>query len=147
PPLLEELGLASAIEWYVEGFASRSNMEVKLQIPPKLRRLDESIELALFRVLQECLTNIHRHSGSKTAIVKVEADEHQVKLEVIDQGKGIAQPLLGTKFTAPNRLGVGINGMRERLKGLDGRLEIHSTNLGTTARAVIPLRPGASVSL
>ena len=147
PPLLEELGLASAIEWYVEGFASRSNMEVKLQIPPKLRRLDESIELALFRVLQECLTNIHRHSGSRTAIVKVEADEHQVKLEVIDQGKGIAQPLLDTKFTAPNRLGVGINGMRERLKGLDGRLEIHSTDLGTTARAVIPLRPGASVSL
>jgi PAS domain S-box-containing protein len=146
PPLLEELGLASAIQWYVEGFASRSSMEVKLELPPKLRRLDESIELALFRVLQECLTNVHRHSGSKTATVKLEADEHQVRLEVIDQGKGILQPLLETRFTAANRLGVGINGMHERLKGLNGSLEIHSTNLGTTTRAVIPLQPGAAAS-
>ncbi|MGB7024875.1 MAG: histidine kinase, partial [Candidatus Acidiferrales bacterium] len=141
PPLLEELGLASAIEWYVEGFALRSNMEVQLQIPPKLRRLEEPVELALFRVLQECLTNIHRHSGSKTAVVTVEADEQQVKLEVSDQGRGILEPLLETRFTAPKRLGVGINGMRERLKGLNGTLEIHSTNLGTTARAIIPLQP------
>ncbi|HEV2314903.1 MAG TPA: sensor histidine kinase [Candidatus Acidoferrales bacterium] len=144
PPLLEELGLVSAIEWYVEGFALRSNMEVQLELPPKLRRLDEPIELALFRVLQECLTNVHRHSGSKTAIVKVEADEHQVKLEVSDQGKGILQPLLETRFIARKRLGVGINGMRERLKGLDGTLEIHSTNLGTTTRAIIPLRHEAA---
>ena len=146
PPLLEELGLASAIKWYVEGFALRSNMKVQLQIPPKLRRFDEAIELALFRVLQECLTNVHRHSGSKTAIVKVEADERHVKLEVSDQGKGILQPMLETRFIAPNRLGVGINGMRERLKGLDGALEIQSTNLGTTARAIIPLPRGVSVS-
>src|SRR6185437_16129572 len=119
PPMLEELGLASAIEWYVEGFALRSNMEVQLELPPKLRRLDEPIELALFRVLQECLTNVHRHSGSKTAVVKVETDEQQVKLEVSDQGRGILEPLLESRFVAPKRLGVGINGMRERLKGLD----------------------------
>lgn len=143
PPLLEELGLASAIEWYVEGFASRSDIEVKLQIPPKLPRLDEPIELALFRVLQECLTNIHRHSGSKTAIVKVETDEHRVNLEVIDEGKGIPKPVLDTQFVPSKRLGVGINGMRERLKGLGGTLEIQSTNLGTTARAAIPLRADA----
>ena len=146
PPLLEELGLASAIEWYVEGFASRSQMEVKLEIPPKLRRLEEPIELALFRVLQECLTNIHRHSGSKTAVVKVETDEHQVKLEVIDQGRGILEPLLESRFIAPKRLGVGINGMQERLKGLNGTFEIHSTNQGTTARAIIPLRHEAADS-
>jgi signal transduction histidine kinase len=146
PPLLEELGLASAIEWYVEGFASRSDVEVKLQIPPKLKRLDEPIELALFRVLQECLTNIHRHSGSKTAIVKVEADEHRVNLEVIDRGRGIPKPLLETRFAASKRLGVGINGMRERLKDLGGTLEIHSTNLGTTARAIIPLRQPAAAT-
>src|SRR5579859_4444771 len=142
PPLLEELGLASAIKWYVEGFALRSSMDVELQLPPKLRRFDEATELALFRVLQECLTNVHRHSGSKTAIVKVEADEHQVKLEVIDQGKGILEPMLESRFIVPKRLGVGINGMRERLKGLNGTLEIHSTNLGTAARAVIPLQRG-----
>lgn len=145
PPLLEELGLASAIEWYVEGFALRSDMEVQLELPPKLRRLDEPIELALFRVLQECLTNIHRHSGSKTAVVKVEADEQQVRLEVVDHGKGILQPLLESRFVARKRLGVGINGMRERLKGLNGTLEIHSTNLGTTARAIIPLGAGGGV--
>ena len=146
PPLLEELGLASAIEWYVEGFASRSNMEVRLELPPKLRRLDQPIELALFRVLQECLTNIYRHSGSKTAIVKVEADEEQVRLEVIDHGKGILQPMIEGRFVAPKRLGVGINGMRERLKGLNGTLEIQSTNLGTTARAAIPLQPEAIIA-
>ena len=78
--------------------------------------------------------------------MKVEADEQQVKLEVIDHGRGILQPMLETRFAAPKRLGVGINGMRERLKGLDGTLEIHSTNAGTAARAIIPLSTGVVVS-
>lgn len=141
PPLLEELGLASAIEWYVEGFASRSKIAVDLQMPSGFKRLDSSVELPLFRVLQECLTNIHRHSESKTATVKVEADEHKVSLEISDQGKGME-----TRDSRPNggkRLGVGISGMRERLKDLGGTLEIHSTNQGTTVRAAIPLRADA----
>ena len=141
PPLLEELGLASAIQWYVEGFASRSKIEVDLQMSPGFKRLDSSVELPLFRVLQECLTNIHRHSESKTATVKVEADEHKVSLEVADRGKGIAQR--DATLNVGKRMGVGISGMRERLNDLGGTLEIHSTNQGTTVRAAIPLRADA----
>ena len=137
PPLLEELGLASAIEWYVEGFASRSKIAVDLQMPSGFKRLDSSVELPLFRVLQECLTNIHRHSGSKTATVRVEADEHKVSLEVSDQGNGIAQG--DSKLNGGKRVGVGISGMRERLNDLGGTLEIESTDRGTTVRAKIPL--------
>lgn len=141
PPLLEELGLASAIEWYVEGFASRSKIEVDLQMPPHFKRLHSSVELPLFRVLQECLTNIHRHSESKTAAVKVEADERKVILEISDQGKGI--PKRDSVLNAHKPLGVGISGMRERLKDLGGTLEIHSTNQGTIVRAEIPVRGDA----
>ncbi|MGH9730317.1 MAG: PAS domain S-box protein, partial [Candidatus Acidiferrales bacterium] len=141
PPLLEELGLASAVEWYVEGFVSRSKIEVNLQMPAHFKRLDSSVELPLFRVLQECLTNIHRHSESKTATVKVEVDEDRVSLEVGDQGKGIAKG--GAKVNGGRRLGVGISGMRERLKDLGGTLEIHSTHQGTTVRAEIPVRGDA----
>ncbi|MGB7022544.1 MAG: PAS domain S-box protein [Candidatus Acidiferrales bacterium] len=141
PPLLEELGLASAIEWYVEGFASRSKIKVDLQMPPNFKRLEPSIELPLFRVLQECLTNIHRHSESKTAAVKVEVDEHKVSLEVSDQGKGMAKR--DAMLNVGKRMGVGISGMRERLNDLGGTLEIHSTNQGTTVRAAIPLRADA----
>ena len=137
PPLLEELGLASAIEWYVEGFASRSKIAVNLQMPRKLKRLEPSVELPLFRVLQECLTNIHRHSESKTATVKVEADEHKVSLEVSDQGKGMGKR--DSKTNGGKRFGVGISGMRERLSDLGGTLEIESTDRGTTVLAAIPL--------
>ena len=144
PPLLEELGLASAIEWYVGGFASRSGIAVNLQMPPRLKRLDSSVELPLFRVLQECLTNIHRHSESKTATVKVEADDGKVSLEVSDQGKGMGKG--DSKLSGGKRLGVGISGMRERLNDLGGTLEIHSTNQGTVVRAAIPLRADARVA-
>jgi len=130
PPLLEEFGLASAIRFYVEEFALRSEIDVNLEMPPNFKRLDSSVELPLFRVLQECLTNIHRHSESKTATVKVEADERKVSLEVSDQGKG---------FAKGDRSGVGISGMRERLNDLGGTLEIESTDRGTTVRAAIPL--------
>ncbi len=146
PPLLEELGLASAIEWYVEGFAARSRVKVELQIPQKLKRLDEPVELALFRVLQECLTNIHRHSGSDWAMVQVKADSRQVSLEICDRGKGIAKPSYDSPSAPRKRLGVGINGMRERLKDLGGTLEINSTDHGTTARATIPLLSQASAT-
>ncbi|MGH9781923.1 MAG: histidine kinase, partial [Candidatus Acidiferrales bacterium] len=146
PPLLEELGLASAIEWYVEGFGSRSNVQVKLEMTRGLKRLGPSIELPLFRVLQECLTNIHRHSESKTATVKVEADEHGVSLEISDQGKGMALPPRDSKPGTGNRTGVGISGMRERLHDLGGSLKIQSTNQGTTVRAEIPLRGEASAA-
>lgn len=139
PPLLDEMGLASAARWYVEGFASRSEMKVELEIPPQLGRLDKAIELALFRVLQECLTNIHRHSGSKTATVRIDADSRQASLEVSDRGKGIAKRTLELWSGAGARLGVGISGMRERMKDLGGTLEISSSEQGTTVKAVIPV--------
>jgi len=144
PPLIEELGLTSAISWYVEGFAKRGEVQINLQMPLKLKRLGDDVELALFRVLQECLTNIHRHSGSKTATVKVEVDDHRASLEVSDQGSGIPKAALDSRKAGPRRAGIGISGMRERMKDLGGTLEIDSSASGTTVRAIIPLRMNAA---
>ena len=146
PPLIEELGLTSAISWYVEGFAKRGEVQINLQMPPKLKRAGDDVELALFRVLQECLTNIHRHSGSKTATVKVEVDDHRAILEVIDQGAGIPKATLDSRKAGLKRPGIGISGMRERLKDLGGTLEIDSSEQGTTVRAEIPLRMNAAAA-
>lgn len=136
PPLLEELGLASAAQWYADGFAARSGIEVQIDIPKEMNRLGTDVELVLFRILQESLTNIHRHSGSKTATIRIGADSQQVWLEVQDQGRcsGDAPP----EF----RPGVGITGMRERVKDLSGTLEISSDQGGTRVRAVLPLADG-----
>ena len=134
PPLLDELGLSSAVRWYVEGFADRSGIQVATEMPEELDRLGGDIELVLFRVLQESLTNVHRHSGSKTATVKLGKDSHQAWLEVQDQGH---REVSSGSF----RPGVGISGMRERVRDLGGTLEITSDRSGTHIRAVIPL-PG-----
>jgi PAS domain S-box-containing protein len=131
PPLLEEAGLASAIDWYVEGFAARSGIRAKLEITEPLGLLGQDIELALFRVLQESLTNVHRHSGSNTVAIRLDADSRQVRLEIEDQGKGGANGLA--------RPGVGIVGMRERVENLAGELEISSKESGTCVRVVLPL--------
>jgi PAS domain S-box-containing protein len=132
PPLLDELGLGSAVRWYVEGFASRSGIQVATEMPEELERLRDDVELVLFRVLQESLTNVHRHSGSKTASVKLQTDSHQAWLEVQDQGHREVS-------SEPFRPGVGITGMRERVRDLGGTLEITSDRSGTHVRAVIPL--------
>ena len=134
PPLLEELGLASAARWFVEGFAERSGINTDLRIPEDLSRLGDEVEIVLFRVLQESLTNIYRHSGSKTAIVEIARDSQQVWLEVRDQGNGAGQP-----SQEPFRPGMGITGMRERVNDIGGALEIASDHTGTRVRAVIPL--------
>lgn len=146
PPLLEDLGLASAVNWYITGFAERSGIEVSSKVN-ELPRFDHSVELTLFRILQECLTNIHRHSGSKTASVALAADAQSVSLEIRDQGKGIPQEILRGWSRNTHRAGVGINGMRERLNDLGGALEITSDNRGTAVRACIPLRAAAASSL
>jgi PAS domain S-box-containing protein len=135
PPLLEELGLASAAQWYVQGFAARSRIQVEMDIPKHLDRLGDSVELVLFRILQEALTNIHRHSGSKTASVRIGADSQQAWLDVQDQGKGSANGDGAGEF----RPGIGITGMRERVKDLSGTLEIRSDQNGTHVKAVLPL--------
>lgn len=144
PPLLEELGLASAVNWYVEGFAERSGVSVDVRVPPQMARLDATSELTLFRALQECLTNIHRHSGSKTASVRIEAKGDQLTLEVRDEGKGIERETLGNWLRKGKGVGVGISGMRERVRDLGGTLEIESSSAGTTVRATIPLRERAA---
>ncbi len=140
PPLLEELGLASVANWYAEGFAARSNVAVILDVSPNLGRLDKAVELTLFRVLQECLTNIHRHSGSKTAHIKITADSQHATLRVTDEGKGIPQRTLERWTVAGPQTGVGISGMRERLKDLGGTLEITAGAKGTTVQASVPIR-------
>ncbi len=111
------------------------------KFPRGVARFDPSAELALFRTLQECLTNIHRHSGSKTAAIKIEADDDRLALEVRDQGKGIEPETLGEWFGNKRRTGVGISGMRERMKDLGGTLEIQSSSAGTVVRATIPGAP------
>ena len=136
PPLLEELGLASAAQWYVQGFAARSGIQVEMDIPEHLDRLGNDVELVLFRILQEALTNIHRHSGSKTASVRIGADSQQVWLNVQDQGKGVSN---GDGASGEFRPGIGITGMRERVKDLSGTLEIRPDQSGTRVKVVLPL--------
>ncbi len=136
PPLLDELGLGSAVRSYVEGFAGRSGIRVEIEVPRDLRRLGNAVELVLFRVLQESLTNIHRHSGSKTATIRIGADARQAWLEVQDQGKPKGDNGVPS---GQFRQGVGITGMRARVAELGGVLEITSDQSGTRVRAVLPL--------
>jgi PAS domain S-box-containing protein len=144
PPLLEIAGLASALRWYVDGFSERSSIKVDLDIPEDFVRLPEDLELAIFRVVQECLTNIHRHSGSATAAIKIQQQGSFLTIRVEDYGKGIPaqkqRELIGS-----GRGGVGFGGMRERLRQLGGSLEIQSNGNGTVIIATLNsdmLQPG-----
>ncbi len=137
PPLLDEAGLASALRWYVEGFAERSKIEVDLEIPSDLGRLSQEFETALFRIVQECLTNIHRHADSSTATIRVFRLGDEIVVEVKDQGKGI--PLeKQMKMAVMGEAGVGIRGMRERVRQLGGNVLIESNDDGTTVMASLP---------
>ncbi|HEY2461613.1 MAG TPA: response regulator [Candidatus Acidoferrum sp.] len=141
PPLLDECGLASAIRWYAEGFEKRSGIQLEVSIPTGVTRLPIDSETALFRVVQESLTNVHRYSGSTSAEIRMSVVSDQVQLEVIDHGKGIeagAEPL---PLEGSNSLGVGIPGMRERLHQLGGRLEVDFGKEGTRVVAILPVRP------
>ncbi len=140
PPMLEEMGLRTAIPWYLEGFSKRSGIEVALDMPPNVVRLPRDVELAMFRVLQEGLTNVHRHSGSTTAHVRVLVEDGEVILEVKDNGKGIPEDVLSSNSRLPGALGVGLRGMNERLRQLGGKLQVHSNGGGTTLRAFVRCR-------
>jgi signal transduction histidine kinase len=145
PPLLDEAGLASALRWYVEGFAQRSKIEVDLEFPKDFGRLPREAETAIFRTVQECLTNIHRHSESPTATIRIAATDNHVRVEVEDRGKGIP-PEKQFEMTSTGTPGVGIRGMRERLRQLGGSLDIHSNGKGTLIVAGIPVAATSSSS-
>ncbi len=138
PPLLDEAGFASAAEWYVEGFGKRSGIATELHLPEHVHRLPRRAETALFRILQEALTNVHRHSGSGAVQVQVTADESTIILTVRDFGMGVAREVLD-RLWRTGTAGVGLAGIRERLKGLGGFLEIESDSDGTLLKATIPV--------
>lgn len=131
PPLLDEFGLGSALKWYVEGFNKRSGIEVTLQIPDRLQRFSPDKETALFRVVQEGLTNVMRHSNSRKALIRVAVADDRVKVIVQDEGTGIDSRVLSRLNCGAKALGVGIAGLRERLRQLGGALEIVSQSQGT----------------
>jgi two-component system NarL family sensor kinase len=137
PPLLDEAGFAAAAAWYIDGFNKRSPIQVKLQLPEGIR-LPGSVEIVLFRVLQESLTNITKHAGSATVDVFLQLDKNVISLSVRDYGKGISAERLAKMNGSGSDVGVGIAGMRERLKELGGRLEIESDSTGTLLKASIP---------
>jgi signal transduction histidine kinase len=139
PPLLEEAGLSHALRWYVNGFIERTNIQVHLDVTPDLGRLSRDKELALFRIVQESLTNIHRHSGSPTADIRLFQDDHLVSLIVRDHGKGLPEIVAGMPPGTPAHFGVGIRGMHERMRQLGGRVEVSSAQPGTMIRAELPL--------
>ncbi|MGA7751412.1 MAG: PAS domain S-box protein [Candidatus Sulfotelmatobacter sp.] len=137
PPLLDEAGLPSALRWYVQGFSERSKIDVELELPPNLRRLSPEMEVTIFRVIQECLTNIHRHSGSKQATIRVLGSPDEIQLEVQDYGKGM--PSSSQNGSQHFRYGVGIQGMSERIRQLNGSFEIQSHAHGTVVIARLPV--------
>jgi signal transduction histidine kinase len=138
PPLLDEVGLPSALQLYVDGFAKRSGIRTRLELPPDFKRLTSDHEITIFRVVQECLTNIHRHSGSGTAEVRLTRSGHDVRLEVIDHGKGIPVGKRPSHSVA-GTMSVGLKGMYERVSHLGGRLVVRSNHRGTTVVAIMPV--------
>ena len=138
PPLLDELGLSSALRWYVNGFSQRSRIKVDLDMPEDFGRLPSEIETAVFRVVQECLTNIHRHSESPVAKIRVRHSDHHVVVDIEDKGRGIPQKKL-RELTAAGTPGVGVRGMQERIRQLGGVLEITSGGQGTRVFVRLPV--------
>ncbi len=141
PPLLDEIGLLSALKWYIDGFSERSKIRVTSDIPSDLGRLPRDVELSLFRIVQECLTNIHRHSGSLTAFVRLTRSRQGVTLEVKDEGRGFS-PNGESIVSGSEAPGVGLRGMRERVRQLGGQFEITSNGTGTLVFARLPLVEG-----
>src|SRR6202158_5567374 len=144
PPLLDVAGLASAVRWYVDGFSERSKIKVDMEIPAEFRRLPDQMEIAIFRLVQECLTNIHRHSGSDSAKIAIREEDDSVIIEIKDAGKGIS--LEKQLELSSGRTGVGFRGMRERLRQFGGDLNIQSDHSGTFVKAKLPVEPAAPAS-
>ena len=140
PPLLDELGLSSAARWYAAGFTKRTGIPIDVEIAPGLKRLSPDAEVAIFRVLQESLTNVHRYSNTMKARVSIHTTDREIRVEIEDFGLGIEPARSKSARKGVQRLGVGIQGMTERIRQLGGRLEITSKpNRGTLVSATIPL--------
>ena len=138
PPLLDEVGLVSALRWYLEGLSERSGIEIHLEVdPPDLGRLKADLETAIFRIIQEALTNMFRHSGARNGRVSLTEREGNVMVTVRDDGKGIEEQIVQFR---PDSVGVGIGGMKQRVTELGGRLRLANANPGTIVEVVIPSR-------
>ena len=136
PPVLDDFGLVSALRWYVEGFSQRSGINVRLDLAEEFPRFNRELETALFRIVQEGLTNVHRHSGGQKACVELKIHEHQIATTITDDGHGMSQEVLYE--VGKGQGGVGLMGMHERVKKLGGTIHIVSTKLGTTIKAQLP---------
>jgi signal transduction histidine kinase len=145
PPTMDAVGIASAARWYVEGFGLRSGLKLTLNAPDDPVRLPDAIELALFRVLQEALTNVHRHSGASTADILIRRSSGQVILEVRDNGRGMGQEMLNRLRESGAGVGVGLMSMYERARELGGKIEIESETSGTSVRITLPVPPDCAV--
>jgi signal transduction histidine kinase len=139
PPLLDEVGLASAIYWYVDGFSQRSGIKVELQIEEGIGELPDELKNALFRVVQQSLANIHRHSGSEVAQIRINMDAESLIAEICDEGHGIPEETLQGFHDGTRLPGVGIAGMRERIRDMGGNFEVRSSIKGTTIAVCLPL--------
>lgn len=137
PPLLDESGLYSALTWYIQGLVEHSTLQINLEIARDFGRLPRDMELVVFRLVQECLTNIHRHSGSKTASIRIVRVASQVTVDIRDRGHGVSQQRLAEIQSGGS--GVGIRGMRERLRQFGGKLKMDSDSRGTRIFVTIPL--------
>ncbi len=146
PPLIDEVGFASAARWFTDLFAKRSGIEVKLDLPDGMDRLPELAEIALFRILQESLTNVHRHSGTSAVEITLKASNHRAVFTVKDFGRGMPADLIGGSQANGNHFGVGLSGMQERVNDLGGTFEIQSGGNGTAIVVSIPLASGAGHS-
>jgi PAS domain S-box-containing protein len=142
PPMLDEVGIPSALLWYVQGLAERSGLQIDLTVAEDFGRLPSEMELLIFRLVQESLTNVHRHSGSKTALIRIEREGDNVQVRVEDQGRGMSPERLAE--IQSRGTGVGIRGMRERVRHFLGDLVIESNGSGTRVYATLPLKPRPS---
>jgi len=145
PPLLDEMGLRSALQWYIEGFSERSKIATRLEVPADLVRLPRDYELVIFRVAQECLTNIHRHAKGSSAIVRLSNADGKLTMQIKDNGEGI-DPEIQTRIASGKTSGVGLRGMRERLAAIGGALRIESNVNGTSVFVSLPLEKAAEAA-
>jgi two-component system NarL family sensor kinase len=137
PPMLDELGLAAALKSYTQGFAERSKISVHLDLTSDLEQLPKDHELCLFRIAQECLTNVHRHSGSSTAMVRLTRTSNGIELEIKDEGCGLDKHFQARLASGEN-VGVGFRGMQERVTQIGGSLTVHSNSHGTSVLVALP---------